>query len=396
MIAHHSRQTIGSVLDRQKGFGAGFDVLRWLLAFVIFYGHCKWLAGAGVPKAAVADAVQAVTSLTERGWSGYRRPFQVSLVPMFFALSGFLVMASAMRVREVRGFLGLRALRIFPALTVEVALSALILGPLLTSLTLTGYFTDTSFFSYFGNIVGVVQLQLPGVFDTNPVPGIVNANLWTLPAEFYCYLMAAVAMATGCLFHRVIITAIYGVASIVLVAMSIKTGFGLTETTASTIALVYYFATGGIFYLWRDTIARDLRLFAVAAVLAYGLLYIHATLFLAAIPVAYVTVYLGLFHHQKLTVLRKADYSYGIYLYGFPITQALLAVMPSLHGHGNVLALLATVVTLTFAALSWHLIEAPMLALKSYVLRRKTAGSGSEPVAAVGGRAFWQSAPKAA
>ena len=92
--------SIGQALDQQNGFGAGFDVLRWALAFLIFYGHCKWLAGSGVPKV----SGEIVASLAERGWSGYRRPFQVALVPMFFALSGFLVTASALRVREVKSF----------------------------------------------------------------------------------------------------------------------------------------------------------------------------------------------------------------------------------------------------------------------------------------------------
>jgi peptidoglycan/LPS O-acetylase OafA/YrhL len=357
-------QTIGQTLEKQNGFGAGFDVLRWVLAFAIFYGHCKWLAGSNLPK--VPGDV--LSTLVERGWAGFRRPFQVSLVPMFFSLSGFLVTASALRVRDVKTFVTLRSLRIFPALTVEVVLSALILGPMLTALTLGAYVTDRSFLSYFGNILGIVQFQLPGVFAANPIANVVNANLWTLPGEFYCYLISALAMWTGLMFNRKIFTLLFAVITVASIVASLTAGYGMSETTVSTPVLVYYFFTGCLFYQWRDTIPRDSRIFAAAVLLAYAMLYHRETVYLAPFALVYVTIYLGLFHHDKLAVLRKADYSYGIYLYGFPITQALLAVLPGLQGHGNWLVLAATPLTLCFAAFSWHVIEAPMLKLKSVVL----------------------------
>jgi peptidoglycan/LPS O-acetylase OafA/YrhL len=369
--ARTTSSSIGQALERQNGVSAGFDVLRWVLAFLIFYGHCKWLAGSGLPKI----SGEVAGTLAERGWSGYRRPFQVSLVPMFFALSGFLVTASALRVAEVKTFLTLRSLRIFPALTVEVVLSALILGPALTVLTIGDYVTDRSFLTYFGNILGFVQFELPGVFASNPVPGIVNSNLWTLPGEFYCYLISAFAMWTGLMFNRKIFTVAFAIVTVASIVASFTIGYGMSFTTVSTPVLVYYFFTGCLFYLWRDFIPRDARLFAVAVLAAYALLYHRETVYLAPLAVVYVTVYLGLFHHDKLTVLRKADYSYGIYLYGFPITQALLAVIPELQGHGNWLLLLATPLTLTFAALSWHTIEAPMLKFKSRILGTRPASS---------------------
>ncbi len=370
MFTASNQQTFGSTIESRKNFGAGFDLLRWGLAALIFVGHCKWLAGSGVPKL-TPDVAHA---LVQQGWAGFRRPIQVSMVPMFFALSGFLVTASALRVREVRNFLTLRSLRIFPALTVEVMLSALVLGPLLTTLALSDYVSDPAFARYFGNIIGFVSFDLPGVFTRNHVPGVVNANLWTLPAEFYCYLVTAVMMATGLMFDRKTFTILFAVATSLAIAASLLFGFGLSNTTAATPLVVYYFFAGSLVYQWRDSIPRDARLFILAAAVSYGLLLFHQTAFIAPLAVVYVTVYLGLCHHEKLGVLRNADYSYGIYLYGFPITQAVLALVPELQGHGNWLALIAGTLTIFFAALSWHLIEAPMLKLKSRLTGgRKTA-----------------------
>ena len=57
---------------------------------------------------------------------------------------------------------------------------------------------------------------------------------------------------------------------------------------------------------------------------------------------------------------RLGDYSFGLFIYHWPIAQSLLHLFPSI----NYLMLLMTMLPLTlgFAILSWHLIEAPMLA----------------------------------
>jgi peptidoglycan/LPS O-acetylase OafA/YrhL len=55
---------------------------------------------------------------------------------MFFALSGFLVAGSPERSKTLLTFLGLRAIRIYPALGVEVVLSALLIGTAVTTLPL--------------------------------------------------------------------------------------------------------------------------------------------------------------------------------------------------------------------------------------------------------------------
>jgi len=61
---------------------------------------------------------------------------------------------------------------------------------------------------------------------------------------------------------------------------------------------------------------------------------------------------------------RAPDYSYGIYIYAFPIQQVLLATLPpltpALHG------VIAFVLVLIPASLSWHFVEKPALRLKSW------------------------------
>ncbi len=213
--------TFGAVLDRHRGEGPGFPLLRLLLAIAILWIHARYLSrfdaslvgGASVHKVFVP-------------WSGPSRVFFLFVVPAFFALSGFLVTGSALRLRVTSTFLAFRILRILPALLVEVTLSALVLGPIFTRLSLRSYFTDPQFFRYFGNIVGLITFFLPGVFENNHVP-VVNGNLWTLPAEFDCYLITAALMITGFAYNRMVVTAIMAVITVILLGLNTFTDFAV-------------------------------------------------------------------------------------------------------------------------------------------------------------------------
>jgi peptidoglycan/LPS O-acetylase OafA/YrhL len=83
-----------------------------------------------------------------------------------------------------------------PALTVEVLLSALVLGPVLTTASLENYFLSADFRLYFLNILGDIHYHLPGVFLSNPVT-VVNGQLWTVPWELVCYIVLAALAVTG-------------------------------------------------------------------------------------------------------------------------------------------------------------------------------------------------------
>jgi peptidoglycan/LPS O-acetylase OafA/YrhL len=52
---------------------------------------------------------------------------------------------------------------------------------------------------------------------------------------------------------------------------------------------------------------------------------------------------------------RLGDYSYGVYIYAFPVQQAVLYLWPTLPTRAYVLVALA--LTFACAAASWHLIE---------------------------------------
>ena len=140
-------------------------------------------------------------------WSGPFRFLVAAILPMFFALSGFLVTGSLVRTR-LHQFAALRVLRLVPALAVEVALSAMVLGSLFTTLPLRDYLTSPELGGYFGNILGLVHFTLPGVFEQNRVPRVVNSQLWTIPFELECYVSLAIVSLLMGLRHRRIFAAL--------------------------------------------------------------------------------------------------------------------------------------------------------------------------------------------
>jgi peptidoglycan/LPS O-acetylase OafA/YrhL len=62
---------------------------------------------------------------------------------------------------------------------------------------------------------------------------------------------------------------------------------------------------------------------------------------------------------------RRHDYSYGVYIYAFPVQQIIALV-----GDGRigifVFVVLSAIGTVACAALSWHLVERPAMALKHW------------------------------
>ena len=392
-----SSKTFGGILDQNRGAGPGFDLLRIGLAVSIFASHASTMAGnnhllstilaslfhtqIGVDQ--VSDAAGVTADLAQSGGldlqamgrsaTGLGRPYTLSRVPMFFALSGFLVASSAVRTPNLFRFLGLRALRIFPALTVEVVLSALLLGVFFTTLPLPEYFHSPELFRYFGNILGIVHMELPGVFKTGSHSSAVNGNLWTLPAEFYCYVTLSVIMLIGLFKSRLIYSLLFVACSLTLAFANTMYGVFAAHDVLSDFVIIYYFTMGVMFFQWKDKIPYSYVLFAVSIILFVSLSYSHYTIFIYPAALTYITLFIGMTKFPSIPLLNTGDYSYGVYLYGYPITQAVIAALPVVRGSFALIMFVALPLTFLFAAGSWHVVEKRALRLKRFISPRSAA-----------------------
>jgi len=338
------------LLDAQ-GRPSGFDYLRLILAISVLLSHTINICYG--------------REFTEDIWSGPARPFLALILPMFFALSGFLVAGSFERCRTIISFGALRVLRIVPALAVDTAVSALLLGPLFTSLPLTDYFLDSRLHAYFLNVVGKIHYVLPGVFTHNPWNNFVNQQLWTLPYELLCYTILGFFAMIGIaqrpwiflpliIFLNLVIFFYYGV-------------FGADQAPEVTVTgpiLVFCFLFGVLGFLYREHIAWSSPLFFSSLAISLLCLYLPAGDFLAPLPATYVTIYLGLLNPPRNWIISSGDYSYGIFLYGFPVQQAVVAALGDFGRIWYVNVMLSLFITLALAIISWRAVEKPMLGFR--------------------------------
>lgn len=344
--------TIAQRLAQVNFRPSGFDYMRLILATGVIYAHAMMLTGTATPWPAALNFVQGLVI--------------VLIVPMFFALSGFLVAGSLERTRTLVSFLGLRVFRIMPALNVEVMLSALILGSLFTTLPLREYFSHSLFYNYFWNMLGHVQYHLPGVYESNPLTSV-NGQMWTVPYELVCYVILSLLAVAGIFKNRrwlLGFMALYYAGQIANTVLRPNPGYG--GAGGSTIVMA--FIAGLLVYRYRDRLQWSLSMAAAALALTASLICLVPNgIRFTALPVAYFTAYLGLLNPPRNSVVLSGDYSYGMYLYAYPIQQAVVALFPD---HRNWYFNLAVSLPLAvaFAAFSWWCIEKPVMDRKG-VLR---------------------------
>lgn len=339
-----ARPTLGERMSATQNRPSGFDYMRLVLALGVIVWH--------------ADLICYGQDSSYHPYPSFLSPIAMLIVPMFFSLSGYLVAGSFERSKTLVTFLGLRVFRIMPALSVEVVLSALILGPIFTTLTLGEYFSHPLFFKYFLNIIGEIQYHLPGVFETHPHTEV-NGQLWTVPYELICYV-ALSAIAVFGIYRKA--NRLWWALGVCYLLQILNTIYRAKDTvggaTGSTV--VMSFIAGLLLYRYRDRIKWSLPLCVACLAVSLALLSIPNGMRFAPLPIAYVTVYLGLLNPPRNRIMLSGDYSYGIYLYGFAIQQAAVATSPIFRvWYMNLLVAIPAAVLV--AACSWWLIEKPVM-----------------------------------
>jgi peptidoglycan/LPS O-acetylase OafA/YrhL len=332
-----------------------FNLIRLLAALSVIFSHSVAILGLPASREFFFDHVG--LSLAEMA------------VDVFFVTSGFLVTASLIGRQSVIAFLWARALRIFPALWVMLALTVIGLGAALTSLSLSEYWASPITHEYFlknATLVGGVRWSLPGVFETMPLKGEFNGSLWTLPIELRMYLWLAagwVVFAFAPAIRVKALTVIAPLAAAVFLAVILSGGlFGSPFNIADI--RVFMFLYGATLFLWRDKVPmRAGILFAGLAILLLAAF--NASVFFLAYVILLAPLVLHLAYLPKGRVLAFndwGDFSYGVYIYAFPIQQTLAFLNPGM----SLLAMLALSgsITLGVATLSWTCIEKRALALK--------------------------------
>lgn len=361
-------ETLGSILRPEDN---NFGLLRLAAAASVVLTHAAWLS--------TGDNLSQPLS----GFGRYN--LGQHAVHLFFVLSGLMVAGSLDRSASLVEFALARALRILPGLLVCASLTAFLLGPVVSSFSPVSYFSDARTYLYPLQVATIAKItaSLPGVFETTPVRGVVNEPLWTLKYEVFCYAGLAILSSLGALRSSRAFLAVFLIAFSILVPLTWKRVDPVSLNVAHHFArLGLCFLIGVAFYRYRSI----LRLHWLAVAGGIGAWWIGRGTGLEAVLTFLLTGYLGLMLATvpigfARTFTNRSDLSYGVYIYGWPVTQALVWAVPGL---GPVPA---AVVSLGLAGMlawfSWTWVEQPSLKARNR-LRCLLAGPGSR---------LWAAAP---
>lgn len=347
--------------------------MRMVLALFVIVSHSYLIGGFGV------EPLAAIT--------GMAHTFGEVGVALFFVLSGFLITRSRLRLPSIGRFLWHRWLRIFPGYWVCLLVCAFVFAPCFLMLEYGGPYTrvfsapmdspqsyvlkNAAMFHLDTFTISGVMHQRPaniaGLLRNNPYPGGFNGSLWSLSYEFACYLAIGALLAGGVLQRRrrAIVGLFIGFWSLyVFERLSPALFNACFPFGAGPLVLVgAYFAAGSLCFLYGEKIPFSAQLFILSVVLMAGGLMLGAFSIVAPVAMSYAFMWLAF----KLPVTRfdaHGDWSYGTYIYAFPVQQGL--VLLGVHKQGLATYIASSVLaTLLFAVLSYRLVEAPCLRWKN-------------------------------
>jgi len=335
-----------------------FDLLRLLCALVVLLNHSYSLVG--LP---VQDGLFQLTGTTASG---------TFALAMFLVISGYLINQSYWNRPSALSFFSARILRIFPAYLVSILAAVFLLGPICTDLSLSDYFQQSATWKFLLNgSLYKLQFHLPGVFTASYFhSSSINGSIWSLSYEFTLYIVLFFLAKSG-LFKKKLPNAVIAVLVIsMLIALdqvkSINHLHFAGIEAGKIINMSVFFFLGVALAILKDKITINTIGFVLFSAFFIGSCWLGINDYVLFFYVPYCTLYLA---YLKLPFLKwltvKGDLSYGIYVYGFMIQQAIVYAFK---GNLTVRALLlySVPISLIVAFASWHLIEKRALKWKRY------------------------------
>lgn len=336
-----------------------FNIIRFFAAFMVIYGHMSSIMG----YAAFPVFSQRVSTIA---------------VKIFFIVSGYLITKSYLSDSHFGRYMIRRTFRIFPALIVLVLLTVFVVGPALTTLPLSEYFSNLNTWRYFKNLAFSPVYALPGVFTDATYPNAVNGSLWTLPVEFAMYLVLPIFV----ILFKKLGSIKWGMGVMAVVTLTLSILQIMLFPTASfvvwgndllqTLPLLPYFFIGSVFSFSEMRKYLNLQAAIALVILASFVLADAAVMeIVVAIVLPYFVLSLALCEKPIFSKwFAKSDFSYGLYLYGFVVQQVVYSFLRPYNISVLPMALICFGATLVFAITSWYFVEKPMQAVGQAWIRR--------------------------
>ena len=304
-------------------------------------------------------------------------------VPIFFFVSGFLISRSFEANPQLREYGRNRLLRIYPALWVCFAVSLLLVA-------VSGYFGTVQV--PLGTLAAWVIGQVTVVQFFNPEfmrgygVGALNGSLWTIAVEIQFYVVVPLLYAVWARFKG--LGSVRGLVTLIVALCAVNVAYNLWQPDDGEVMLrkfagvtflpwVYMFLVGVLVQRNFERVHRMLAgrfwlgaaIFIVCSVVSVDLMGFPMGNELDPLQFAGVCalVFASAYSRPRLahTLLRKHDFSYGLYIYHMPVVNFLL----QLGGAGKLwAAALALLASAILACLSWWGVERRALSRKRHPL----------------------------
>jgi peptidoglycan/LPS O-acetylase OafA/YrhL len=231
-------------------------------------------------------------------------------------------------------------------------------------------------------IAAGVYGRLPEVFSTNPLAGQINGSLWTLKFEVWMYgLLALLGLLSRPLLLRGVNLLPPACIALAVIGLAQHLRVYLTEHVVDErFRLLGMFFLGSAALHLRSRLVLDWRALALlGAVLLAASGQSGAFRLFYPFVIGYLVLVLAYRPRGRILQFnRLGDFSYGLYIYAFPVQQTLMLYFPALTIAQHVAC--STVVTSGLAIASWFLIEKPALDWNRESARtRRRAATGAAP-----------------
>lgn len=342
------RANLEVLIDEADNLG----LIRLLAALGVVFGHSFALAIGGR-----SGLNEPVTMIMPGTYSGS------IAVECFFFISGLLITHSLLRSDNFWAFAKARILRVMPAFVVMLLITSLVLVPLVSRLSYGAYLSDPQLWIYivrnfgmdlFLNTTGSLW-HLPGAFESHS-NAAVNGSLWSLFSEVRLYGISLLVALVGAYRYPVIGKTLAWVALVYV----LHHGAWLGPQHADLNALAMY-ALGALTRYYAPVLSVSVFPAVLAIVLVYFMRFTPQAAPLYALSIASVVIVLA-FHPMLPKISLPGDYSYGVFLWSFPIQQMISHLLPSFGPYR--MFILSAALSLLAGILSWHYIEKPALRLK--------------------------------
>ncbi len=332
-----------------------YDFLRMFAALCITFTHSYNLI--------LKNDVEPLMKL-----SGNRFDFSFIGLSIFFSISGYLIAKSAITSPSFKNYIWKRFLRIQPMLILVCLASILVIGPIFSSLSINEFFRQESTFTYFRNIMPLfgIQFGLPAVFGNNPAESGINGSLWTLIVEERLYLIIGILFLFK-EYGKALLLILIGILNLLYFVNIVFYGENLIKyLSGQNVFYAIMFLNASAFFLTNinfKKIAYSLFYLIILAslLLLSPFIIVEKSLQIVLIPL--LILWIANLKGKTNKAGKYGDFTYGIYIFSFPVQQMLIAENIALNNPVKLFGLTILIV-FPIAILCWHLLEKKMLLLK--------------------------------